>query len=85
MKNNKSLLQKSSLYFSIASFLASVACVIYLTLKIDNLGWENPVSASLLAATFFFAFVGVVLAIIGTSNIPSFKFDSAENVDNNSD
>jgi len=75
MKNNKSVLQKSSLYFAGASFIASVASVIYLMLKIDDLGWENPISASLLASTFFFAFVGVVLSIIGMANIPSFKVD----------
>lgn len=75
MKNQKSKLQKSALYFAGASFIASVACLVYLMLKVDVLGWENPISASLLASTFFFVFVGVVLAVIGTANIPSFKFD----------
>jgi len=79
MKKNKSTLQKSALYFAGASFIASIASVIFLILKIDTLGWENPVSASLLASSFFFVFVGVVLVVIGTANIPSFK------VGNNSD
>ena len=59
--------------------------MIYLALKIDHLGWESTISASLLAATFFFACVSVVLVIIGTSNIPSFKFESVDNSNNKPD
>ena len=75
MKNKKSKFQKSALYFAAASIVAAIASVIYLFLKIDTLGWENPISASLLAATFFFVFVAFVLIVIGTANIPSFKFE----------
>jgi hypothetical protein len=78
IKNKKSALQKSAIYFAVASFIASVASVVYLYLKIDSLGWESPISASLLASSFFFAFVGVVLMIIGTSNIPSFKVNDLD-------
>jgi hypothetical protein len=57
-----------------------MASMIYLYLNIDELGWENPISASLLASAFFFVFVGFVLVVIGTANIPSFKFKkSSEN------
>ena len=72
-KTQKSKLQKSALYFAVGSILAAIASVIYLTLNIDTLGWENPISASLLASTFFFLFVALVLVVIGTANIPSFK------------
>jgi len=75
MKKNKSILQKSSLYFSIVSFITSVACVVYLMLKIDVLGWKNPITASLLASSFFFCFVGFLFIVIYTTNIPSFKVD----------
>ena len=75
MKNNKSILQKSALYFAGGSFIAAVASAVYLMLKLDVLGWESPISASLLASSFFFAFVGVVLSIIGMANIPSFKVE----------
>ena len=78
IKNKKSALQKSAIYFAVASFIASVASVVYLYLKIDSLGWESPISASLLASSFFFVFVGVVLMIIGTSNIPSFKVNDLD-------
>ena len=73
MKNTKSKLQQSALYFAVASFITSVACAVYLYLNVDQLSWQNPISASLLASIFFFAFVGVVLIIIGIANIPSFK------------
>jgi hypothetical protein len=74
-KNKKSKFQRSALYFAAASVIVAIASVIYLVLKIDTLGWENPVSASLLASTFFFVFVAFVLIVIGTANIPSFKFE----------
>ena len=76
MKKNKSVLQKSSFYFAIPSFIASVACVIYLTLNIDALGWQNPITASLLASSFFFGFVGFLLIVIHRTDIPSFKVDN---------
>ena len=76
MKKNKSVLQKSTLYFAIASFIVSVACVIYLTLNIDALGWQNPITASLLASSFFFSFVGFLFIVIHTTDIPSFKVDN---------
>ncbi len=77
MKNTKSKLQKMAIFIAIASFISSIACVVYLFLNIDELGWENPISASLLASTFFFVFVGIILVVIGTANIPSFKFDDS--------
>ena len=72
-KTQKSRFQKSALYFAAGSIIAAIASVIYLALKIDVLGWQNPISASLLATTFFFLFVALVLIVIGTTNIPSFK------------
>jgi len=41
MENNKSILQKSAVFFAVASFIASIASVIFLYLKIDDLGWQN--------------------------------------------
>ncbi len=78
IENKKSVLQKSAIFFAVASFIASVTSVVYLYLKIGNLSWQSPISASLLASSFFFAFVGVVLLIIGTSNIPSFKVNDLD-------
>ena len=74
-QTKKSKLQKSALYFAVGSVFAAIASVIYLMLKIDTLGWQNPISASLLASTFFFLFVALILFVIGTTNIPSFKIE----------
>ena len=74
-KTKKSKLQISALYFAVGSVMAALASVIYLVVKIDSLGWQNPISASLLASTFFFLFVALILVVIGTANIPSFKIE----------
>ena len=74
-KTTKSKFQKVAVYLAVMSIFAAIASMIYLTLNIDTLGWENPVSASLLASTFFFLFVALVFVVIGTANVPSFKFD----------
>ena len=78
MKNNKSVLQKIAYYSGFISFIISVICLIFLYLKIDDLGWQSPVSASLMASSFFFAAVGVVLVTIGKCNLPSFKVRNSD-------
>ena len=79
MKKNKSKLQKLALFFSAFSLIASIASAVYLMLNIDILGWKNPISASLLASSFFFGFVSFLFLIIGTADIPSFKVTSGSN------
>ncbi len=74
----KSILQKSSFYFAVFSVLASIASVVYLYLNIGELSWKSPVSASLLASTFFFGFIAFIFFIIGSANIPSFKVSPNE-------
>ena len=74
----KSILQKSSFYFAVFSVLASIASVVYLYLNIAELSWKSPVSASLLASTFFFGFIAFIFFIIGSANIPSFKVSPNE-------
>ena len=66
-------MQKISFYSSVISFIASIACLIFLYLRVDEFGMENPISASLLASSFFFVSVGVVLMVIAKTNLPSFK------------
>ena len=73
MKSKKGILQKSVYFSGIVSFITAVACLILLYLWKDNLGWNNVYSASLVASSFFFASVGVVLVTIGTCNLPSLK------------
>lgn len=76
MKKNKSKLQKSALYFAVLSVILSILSIVYLYFKLDSLGWESPISASLLASSFFFGFVAFILFIIGTADIPSFKVET---------
>ncbi len=75
MSKKKGVLQKLSLILGILSFLLSVVTGVWLYLRIESVGADNPISASLMASTFFFICVGVILTIIGRADIPSFKFD----------
>ncbi|MCK4708910.1 MAG: hemerythrin family protein [Gammaproteobacteria bacterium] len=73
MQRKKSVLQKISFYSAIISFILSITSVIFLYLRVEEFGMENPISASLLASSFFFVSVGVVLMVIAKANLPSFK------------
>jgi hypothetical protein len=73
MNSKKSVLQRSALFFSAASFIASLVCAVFLYLKIQSIGWEHPVSASFLAGIIFFLSIGFVFFVIGKTNMPSFK------------
>ena len=75
MKRTRGLLQKASLAGSALCFLLAVACLALLLLGAGGESLRDPVTASLAASTFFFACVGVVLAVIGRSDLPSFRFD----------
>lgn len=78
MNNKPSLLQKISSAIGVLSFLAAITCAVLLYLRMDEAGMNNPLSASLLASIFFFFFVGIVLTIVGRTNIPHFKFDASD-------
>lgn len=78
MKKKPSLLQNISTAIGVLSFLAAIVCAVWLYFRMDETGMNNPISASLLASIFFFFFVGIVLTIVGRTNIPHFGFDSSE-------
>ena len=73
MKKRKSILQKISSITGIICFLLSVLCAVALYFKVQEFGMQHVVSASLLASSFFFAFIGFVFIVIGNTDIPSFK------------
>ena len=73
MKKRKSILQKISSIIGIICFLLSVLCAVALYFKVQEFGMQHVVSASLLASSFFFAFIGFVFIVIGNADIPSFK------------
>jgi len=54
MQSSKNALQKASYVSAITSLIAAVTCLVILYLKVDDIGFDNPISASLMAASFFF-------------------------------
>lgn len=78
MTAKKGFLQKLSLVSAVASFALAFITGVMLYLRLEHVGSDNPISASLMASMFFFVCVGIILVIIGTADIPSFKFDNPE-------
>ena len=78
MTKRKGVLQKASLVFAVVSVVLALISGVMLYLRLESVGSDNPISASLMASTFFFICVGGVLAVIGTADIPSFKIDNSE-------
>ena len=78
MTKRKGMLQKVSLVSAVVSFVLAFASGVILYLRLESVGSDNPISASLMASTFFFICVGVVLTVIGKADVPSFKIDNSE-------
>ena len=78
MKSIKRTWQKSVFFSGIVSFIAAIACLIILYFWKEDLGWKHVYTASLVASSFFFASVGVVLVTIGTCDLPSLKVKNTE-------
>lgn len=78
MAKRKGPLQKLSIVFSVISFALAVITGVVLYFKLESIGSDDPVSASLMASMFFFICVGVILTVIGRADIPSLKFDDLE-------
>lgn len=75
MKKRKSMLQKSSVIVGYVCFLLAVLCAVALYFKKQELGMQDPVTASLLASTFFFVFIGFVFMIMGKVDLPNLKIE----------
>ncbi|MCW9048465.1 MAG: hypothetical protein OQK46_10340 [Gammaproteobacteria bacterium] len=73
MKSSKNLLQKISLVSGTISFILSIACMVWLFIRYQNQGLNDPISVSLMASIFFFICVGGVLVVITKANIPDFN------------
>ena len=76
MAERKGVLQKISIVSAVVSFVLAFIAGVMLYLRLESVGSDNPISASLMASTFFFIGVGIVLIIIGNADIPSFKIDN---------
>ena len=82
MPKRKGLLQKLSIVFSVVSFALALIAGIMLYLRVASVGVDNPISASLMASTFFFICVGTILTVIGNADIPGFKIENSEGIKN---
>lgn len=78
MMKGKGVLQKLSILSAGLSFILAVCSGVFLYFRLASVGSDNPISASLMASTFFFVCVGAVLAVMGTANLPSFRMDASE-------
>lgn len=78
MSKKKGLLQKISIITAGVSFVLALVSGVALYLRVQDVGSDNPISASLMATTFVLMCVGTVLAVIGSADIPSFKVGGTE-------
>ncbi|MCG8037765.1 MAG: hypothetical protein JAZ19_12110 [Candidatus Thiodiazotropha taylori] len=78
MPKRKGVLQKASLISAGVSFLLAIVSAVLLYFRIESVGKDDPISASFMASTFFFVCVGVVLAVIGKADLPSFSTDNSD-------
>lgn len=78
MAKRKTVLQKISIVSAVISFVLAIITAVMLYLRLESVGSDNPISASLMASIFFFICVGAVLTVIGKADLPSFKTDKIE-------
>lgn len=78
MTKKKGVLQKISIVSAIVSFVLAFVSAVWLYFQVQSAGSDDPISASLMAAVFFFICVAVVLTIIGKADLPSFKIDHSD-------
>ena len=67
----RSMIQKVLTGMAVLSYIAAIGCGITAVYLSD--GSASPVVASMMASVVFFAGVGIVLHVIGSSNLPSLK------------
>jgi hypothetical protein len=67
----RSVIQKVLMGFAVVSYIVAIGLGIAAGYMSD--GTANPVVASMMASVVFFAGVGIVLHVIGSSSLPSLK------------
>jgi hypothetical protein len=67
----RSMIQKVLMVIAVISYIAAIGCGIAAAYLSD--GSANPVVASMMASVVFFAGVGIVLQVIGSTNLPNLK------------
>ncbi|MFC1588838.1 hypothetical protein ACFL3P_01045 [Pseudomonadota bacterium] len=77
MKKKRNILQKVSIITGVICILLTFASLAALYFKLQELEMQHPVTASLLASSFFFTFISFVFFVMGNADIPSFKLTPA--------
>ena len=76
--SSPNIFNKITLFSGKISFILALVSGIFLYLRVDEHGYDNPISASLLGSLFFCIFMGVLLTLIGRCNLPNFKLDASQ-------
>ena len=69
----RSKLQKVLMGIAVVSYIASIACAIVAAYLSD--GTANPTVASMMASVVFFAGVGIVMQVVGSTSLPNLKVE----------
>ena len=72
MKERRKI-QKVLMGIAVISYVAAIACAMIAAYLSD--GTANPEVASFMASVVFFAGTGIVLHVISSTNLPSFKVE----------
>ncbi|MCF6283468.1 MAG: hypothetical protein L3J28_14915 [Candidatus Polarisedimenticolaceae bacterium] len=75
---NRNIGQTISFYAAFLSYIGAVACFIGVFIMKADLGFDHPITSSFMASVFFFITMGIVLQVIGTTDLPSLRFDTNE-------
>jgi hypothetical protein len=67
----RSKIQKMLMGIAVISYIVAIGCGVAAAYTSD--GSANPVVASLMASVVFFVGVGIVLHVIGSTDLPSLK------------
>jgi len=69
----RSKIQKLVMGIAVISYVAAIACAMAAAYLSD--GTANPAVASFMASVVFFSGVGIVLHVIGSTNLPNLKVE----------
>jgi len=70
MSKSRGISQKIAFTVAICSYLAAIGCIAATVYYGNQLGGDSPIVAAFSASIVFFAACGIVLHVIGKSNLP---------------
>ena len=73
MSKPRGIAQKIAFIVAIFCYLAALGCVAATAYYGNQLGSESPIVAAFSASIVFFAACGIVLHVIGKSNLPDLR------------